>query len=228
MPPERTTSELLSIASHELKGPMTVIKGYLTMLASGSLGEMGPRARSVLPLLISKSDEVNWLIEQMVEVARLDEGRLELNRKRCDMLDLAETAIAGMRLLMAGHEVRMDEPSDPVLADVDSDRIQIVIRNLLSNAAKYASSGGEIRVSVRREPDSALVSVADEGPGIALEDQHLVFARVVRPPVVGNFHGMGLGLWLSREIARKHGGDLTLESSPGSGSTFVLRVPLKA
>jgi signal transduction histidine kinase len=224
---ERAKSDLLSVASHELRGPMTVIKGYLTMLEAGSLGDLSPKARSVLPLLISKSDEVNWLIEQMVETARLEEGRLELNKSRCDILELTETAISGMRMLLSGHDLRLDEPFDPVEADLDTDRFQIVVRNLLSNAAKYSPSGSEILVRVHREGGMAYVSVADHGVGIAPEDQGRLFTRFTRVASTQHVEGTGLGLWLSREIARMHGGDLNVRSSLGAGSTFVLEIPLK-
>lgn len=224
---ERAKSELLSIASHELRGPMTVIKGYLTMLEGGTLGELNPKAQSVLPLLISKADEVEWLVERMVETARLEEGRLELNMRICDILELTEKATSGMRTLMNGHELRLDEPSDPLEAEVDPDRFQIVVRNLLSNAVKYSAPGSEILVAVCRDGDMAKVSVSDHGVGIAPEDQGRVFNRFARVASTQHVEGTGLGLWLSREIARMHHGDLTVESSLGAGSTFVLAVPLK-
>src|SRR6266700_3682921 len=93
--PERAKTDFLNIASHELRGPMTVLKGYLTMLGAGALGELSPKARSVVPLLISKSDEVNWMIEQMIEAARLEEGRLALKRQRSDIVELTDSAIEG-------------------------------------------------------------------------------------------------------------------------------------
>jgi signal transduction histidine kinase len=224
---ERAKTDLLSVASHEIRGPMTVIKGYLTMMESGSLGELSPKAQSVLPLLISKSDEINWMIERMIETARLEDGRLELNKIGCDVLELTEAAILGMRMQVSGHHLRLDKPSEPVEAEVDPDRIQIVVRNLLSNAAKYSPSGSEIAVGVRREGGMATVSVADQGVGIAPEDQARLFTRFARVASTKHVQGTGLGLWLSREIARMHGGDLTVMSSPGGGSTFVLAVPLK-
>ncbi len=224
---ERAKSELLSIASHELRGPMTVIKGYLTMLEAGSLGELSPKAQSVLPLLISKTDEMNWLIEQMIETARLEEGRLELRRSRCDIIELTEKAIAGMRMITSAHELRLDEPSDPFEAEVDPDRFQIVVRNLLSNAVKYSPPGSGIVVGVRRDGGMAKLAVTDHGVGIAPEDQARLFTRFARIASTQHVEGTGLGLWLSREIARMHGGDLTVQSSPGGGSTFVLAVPLR-
>lgn len=223
---EKAKSEFLSVASHELRGPMTVIKGYLTMLDAGSLGEMPARARSVLPLLISKSDEVNWMLEQMVEASRLEEGRLALKKRRLNIIELACAAVEGVKMLVTGHEVSVAQPQAAVMADVDADRFQSVVRNLLTNAAKYSPSGTEIKVEIRREDGSGVVAVTDQGVGISAEDQLHLFTRFGRIESTQHVHGTGLGLWLSKEIARMHDGDLTVTSELGHGSTFVFTVPL--
>lgn len=223
---ERAKSDFLNIASHELRGPMTIIKGYLTMLEAGSLGELPPKASSVVPLLISKCDEINWMLEQMVETSRLEEGRLELNKTRSDVVEITEMAIDGVRLLFRGRAVRLDEPAEPLEAEIDPDRFQMVVRNLLSNAAKYSPDGTDILVRIKRDDGMAAISVIDQGVGISEEDQADLFTRFGRIATTQHVQGTGLGLWLSREIARMHDGDLTVESGPGTGSTFVLKVPL--
>lgn len=223
---EKAKSDFLNIASHELRGPMTIIKGYLTMLDGGALGELSSKAASVLPLLISKSDEVIWMLEQMVETSRLDEGRLELNKQRGDVVEITEQAIEGVKLLLRGHDLTLDEPAEPLEADIDPDRFQIVVRNLLSNAAKYSPSGSDIIVRIARSDGMATVSVIDQGVGISVDDQTGLFTRFGRVKSTQHVQGTGLGLWLSREIARMHDGDLTVQSIAGRGSTFVLAVPL--
>jgi signal transduction histidine kinase len=223
---EKAKSDFLNVASHELRGPMTVIKGYLTMFEAGSLGELSLKASSVLPLLISKSDEINWMLEQMLEAARLEEGRLELNKKRADVVDITDKAIDGVKILLRGHDLTVEEPNEPVEAELDPDRFQMVVRNLLSNAAKYSPAGSEITVRIRRVDGLASVAVIDHGVGISLEDQANLFTRFGRIPNTQHVQGTGLGLWLSREIARMHNGDLTVESTLGGGSTFILAVPL--
>jgi signal transduction histidine kinase len=223
---ERAKTDFLNIASHELRGPMTVIKGYLTMLEAGALGDLTPKVQSVLPLLISKSDEVNWMIEQMIEASRLEEGRLALKRHRADIVELTEGAIDGIRMTLSGHELKVDMPVESIEAKVDPDRFQIVVRNLLSNAAKYSPSGSDICVDVRRDGDRARVSVRDHGVGISTEDQTHLFTRFGRIETSAHVQGTGLGLWLSREIARMHDGDLTVDSKAGFGSTFTFTLPL--
>jgi signal transduction histidine kinase len=177
--------------------------------------------------LISKSNEVNWMIEQMIETARLEEGRLDLKKVSCDIVELTKAEISGMGMLLSGHEMRLEEPSAPLQAEVDPDLFRIVVRNLLSNAAKYSPAGSTIAVRVDRDGGMATVSVVDHGIGIATEDQARLFTRFARVANSQHVPGTGLGLWLSREIARMHEGDLTVQSSPGAGSTFVLAVPLK-
>ena len=224
---EKVKSEFLSVASHELRGPMTVIKGYLTMLEAGSVGDLSSQTRSVIHVLVTKSDEVTWMLDQMVEAARLEEGRLALNKVPSDLVELTDLAIEGVTQILSKHLLSVDKPDKAVEALVDSDRFQIVVRNLLSNAAKYSRAGGRIKVQVSGD-GVGKVAVTDEGIGIAIEDQARLFTRFVRietKSTVG-ISGTGLGLWLSREIARMHDGDLTVESTLGQGSTFTLQLPL--
>jgi signal transduction histidine kinase len=223
---ERAKSDFLNIASHELRGPMTVIKGYLTMLEAGALGDLSPKAQSVLPLLISKSDEVNWMVEQMIEASRLEEGRLALKKRRRDIVELTQSAIDSVKLLMNGHTLTVNAPRTSIDAEVDPDRFQMVIRNLLSNASKYSQSGTQIEVDIHRNGETATVAVIDQGVGISQEDQAHLFSRFVRIESTEHVKGTGLGLWLSREIARMHGGDLSVNSEVGRGSTFNFTVPL--
>jgi signal transduction histidine kinase len=224
---EKAKTEFLNVASHELRGPMTVILGYLTMLDSGSLGDLSTQTKSVLPLLIAKSHEVNWMIEQMVEAARLEEGRLALHKLPNDLVELTDLAIEGVAQVLSKHHLTVDRPPRAIQMEVDPDRFQMVVRNLLSNAAKYSPAGGRIGVRISAY-GVAKVAVTDEGIGIAPDDQARLFSRFVRiesKSTVG-IAGTGLGLWLSREIARMHDGDITVESTLGRGSTFTFQLPL--
>ena len=227
---EKAKTEFLDFASHELRGPMTVIKGYLTMIAAGTLGDVPPKAAAVVPLLVAKADEVNSLLEQMIEASRLEDGHLALRKERGDVAGLTEDAVHNLGPLVANHEVDIDRPPDPVWADVDPDRLQIVVRNLVSNAVKYSPAGAPIAITISRRDDHALVSVTDRGIGIEKDDQRNLFTRFgrIESQATARTPGAGLGLWLSREIARMHDGDLTVESEPGKGSTFTLEIPLNS
>ncbi len=227
---EKAKTEFMNIASHELRGPMTVIKGYLTMLESGSLGGLAPKAMSILPLLIAKADEVNSMVEQMLEAARLEEGRFGLHKERGDIVELTELAIDSVRPMLATHELAVDLPPGPIMAEVDSERFQIVVKNLITNAIKYSAADKPITVSVDRNGEIARVTVVDYGIGIAPEDQARLFTKFGRIYRESTMHvaGSGLGLWLSREIARMHDGDVKVDSAEGEGSTFTFEVPIIA
>jgi signal transduction histidine kinase len=225
---EKAKTEFMNIASHELRGPMTVIKGYLTMLEGGSLGVLAPKAMAILPLLIAKADEVNSMVEQMLEAARLEEGRFGLRKERGDIVELTELAIDSVRPLMAKHELAVELPPAPIIAEVDSERFQIVVKNLITNAIKYSAEETRITVMVDRSGKNARVLVVDQGIGISPEDQAMLFTKFGRIQRKSTMHvaGSGLGLWLSREIARMHDGDINVESIEGEGSTFTFEVPI--
>ena len=226
---ERTKTEFLNLASHELRGPITVIRGYLSMLDRGSLGEIPESARKALPVLTAKADEMNSLVEQMIEAARLEEGRLDLSPRRADLREVARTALEMAEPFSDSRHALVLESADievPVMVDVE--RIATVIGNLLSNAIKYSPAGGRVTLSVTKNGHLARVSVTDHGVGIPADRIDRLFTRFGRivTPETSHIPGTGLGLYLSRELARLHGGDITATSTLGEGSTFVLAVPL--
>jgi signal transduction histidine kinase len=223
---ERVKSEFLRLASHELRGPLSVLSGYLSMVDDGSVPPEG--LRRVLPVLITKVGEMNRLVDQMLETARLEDGRLRLEREPADLVSLLREALTVTLPLGApGHDVVVDGDG-PVPVYVDSGRIVTVLANLVGNAVKYSPGGGEVRCAVAVDGDGeALVRITDEGIGIAAADLPRLFTRFGRVVTRENSHiaGTGLGLYLSRELARMHGGDITVVSEPGRGSVFTLRLP---
>jgi signal transduction histidine kinase len=226
---ERTKSEFLNLASHELRGPITVIRGYLSMLERGSLGEIPEGARKALPVLTAKADEMNALVEQMIEAARLEEGRLELATRRADLREVARAALEMARPFAdSAHALVFEGPDIEIPVTVDVDRISTVIGNLLTNAIKYSPGGGPVTVKVSTEDHVGRISVTDTGVGIPPDRFDRLFTRFGRivTPETSHIPGTGLGLYLSRELARLHGGDITATSVLGEGSTFVLAVPL--
>jgi signal transduction histidine kinase len=165
----------------------------------------------------------------MLETARLEEGQLRLEIDRVDVAELLHAAVRTVLPLGAPrHEVVVDAPA-PVWVMGDRDRLLTVLANLVGNAVKYSPGGGTVRCTVASDGDGhALVRVSDEGIGIAAADMPRLFTRFGRVVTRDNSHiaGTGLGLYLSRELARMHGGDITVESEPGRGSVFTLRLPV--
>jgi len=225
---ERVKSEFLRLASHELRGPLGVLGGYLSMLDDGSLSPQ--QLRPVLPVLSGKVAEMNRLVDQMLETARLEEGKLRLDTEHVELGRMVSEAVRAVLPLGAPrHQVVIDAPLR-VTVHADASRILTVLANLVGNAVKYSPGGGEVRCTVRAEEGKALVRVSDQGIGIAPEDLPRLFTRFGRVVTPQNSHiaGTGLGLYLARELARMHGGDITVESRHGVGSTFTFAMPLVA
>jgi PAS domain S-box-containing protein len=227
---ETVKSEFLRLASHELRGPLTVIRGFAAMLADGSLGDLSEDAVRAIAIVLAKSEEANAIVDQLLETARIEEGRLTLRRERVDLRDLVGAGAARLRpLLSERHRLDIDLPEAPVLVDVDRERLRTVVANLLDNALKYSPAGGVIRCAVRDDPDSGQVvlDVSDEGIGIAADEMPRLFTRFGRLVNAENSHipGTGLGLHLSRELVRRHGGEISAISQSGRGTSFRLVLP---
>jgi signal transduction histidine kinase len=225
---ERAKSEFLRLASHELRGPAAMLGGYLSMMEDEALGPIPERMRPVLPLLRAKAAQINLLANEMVEAARLEDRRLQLKRRRVDLRDVAErsfkSALAG---ITSKHRLRFDDHSrGPLMVYADTMRLEIIIGNLIDNAIKYSPEGGDITVSLSVSGEMAFVRVSDVGIGIAPEDMERLFIRFNRIAPRNDVPGTGLGLYLARELARLHGGDIVAVSKLGEGSEFTLSLPL--
>ncbi len=226
---EHSKTEFLNLASHEMRGPLTGLRGYLTMLVSGDLGTLPDKAQSVVPVLLRQTKQMGLIVDQMLETARLTDDRLQLRFKRSDLASLVEAAVAEARpLLPDTHKLTLALPKSPVFVSCDSERVNTIIANLLDNAIKYSPAGGAVTCDLRCRGETAEFHVTDQGMGIKRADIGKLFTRFGRIVTAENAHipGTGLGLYICRELARRHGGDLTVKSSPGKGTTFTLRLPL--
>jgi PAS domain S-box-containing protein len=224
---ERTKGQFLNLASHELRGPLTVLRGYNSMLEEGTI----PAAQipAVARILEAKLAQMDMLIEQMLETARLENDSLDVVRETFDLRDLAQEQLDVFRPLSDGHHMVFSADNVPLLVAGDKPRIATIIANLLDNALKYSPRGGEVCLTTGRREACAFVSVRDQGLGVAPEHLPMLFARFGRLPTDENvtIPGTGLGLFLCREIAARHGGDITVHSKPGMGSEFTFTLPLQ-
>ena len=223
---EKNKTQFLNLASHELRGPLTVVRGYVSMLEAGLLGQLNDRGRKAAPVMSAKVGEMNALIEQMIEAARLEDGRLMLRPAEADLCHIASVAVDSARV-DGTRDIALECPDQPVLVQVDSERIQTILANLISNAIKYSTDGSPVSCEVTIRGGVARVSVKDSGLGIAKEDLPILFTRFgrVSTPQTVHLPGTGLGLYLARQLARLHGGEITVDSVPGRGSTFTLHLP---
>jgi signal transduction histidine kinase len=195
------------------------------------LGDLNERGRKAVPVISAKVMEMNALIEQMIEAARLEDGALMLRPTEIDLRDVVIEAVEAARPLVdERHEISLRTPGRPVPVRVDHERVKTIVSNLVSNAVKYSPQGGVIECELTARGGIARVAIKDSGLGIAQGDLPILFTRFGRisTPHTDHLPGTGLGLYLGRQLARLHGGEITVESAPGKGSTFTLHLPLRA
>ncbi len=223
---EKTKTEFLNLASHELRGPLAVARGYVSMLLDGSLSP--EQFMRVAPMVDVKLGQIELLVQKMLETARLEYDQLTLNLGEVDLVALVRRQVEGLLPLLTGsHEVRTEFDEGTIRVTGDADRLGTVVLNLLDNAVKYSPDGGIITVKVAAGGGRAFVSVSDEGIGIDPEDFGRLFTRFTRlESPARTVDGTGLGLYIAREIAHRHGGDIIVESRLGAGSRFTLSLPL--
>ena len=239
--------ELLAIVSHDLKNPLTAIKGY-SQLMRRRLAMMDLRNAERLEQVISRIDEssnkMNQLLNDLLDFGRLQAGQaLSLQRRPTNLGELARSAAVEFRRTTTDHRIVVESEAEPVIGRWDATRLEQVAANLLSNAIKYSPGGGTITLRVwrasgdelealdgqgeQKQSDWAMLSVHDEGLGIAESELPHIFEWYRRAKSVsGRISGAGIGLASARYIVTQHGGDITVTSEQGVGSTFTVRLPI--
>jgi PAS domain S-box-containing protein len=224
---EKVKRDFLNLASHELRGPLSVLRGYMSMIEDGTLSV--ERFPEFVPLLSAKLRQIELIVTQMLDTARLESGRLTLRAETFDVQGAVAQIVEDLRPLATGqHTLELVSADGPLPVTADRERIETAVSNVIDNAIKYSPKGGTVTCLVAATANRVFVSVRDEGLGIAKEDLARLFTPFGRIVTSENAHisGTGLGLYLSREILRQQGGDIIVESAPGRGSTFTLNLPL--
>ncbi|MCB0384431.1 MAG: HAMP domain-containing histidine kinase [Bdellovibrionales bacterium] len=221
---DRAKSDFLSIASHELRTPLTSIKGSLSLLKTGVVGKMNEACSNLVNIAEQETDRLIRLINDLLDLAKIDARKLPLSKNWSSVRDLIKPSLDGIQGLARTAGVRLvssDVPS--VEANMDKDRIQQILTNLISNAIKYSPKNGTVYLKVEiDESDRLVFSVTDEGKGIAPEDQDLIFQKFRQATNSENplVKGTGLGLAIAKALVEEHRGVIGVHSQPGSGSTF--------
>ena len=216
--------EIVSTVSHELRSPLTSVKGYTSLMLNRWERLVDDQKRMMLEQVNHDADRVTRLITELLDISRLETGRLILRRQMVDLPRLAASVVEKVTMEYPELEATTDFPASFPKVYADPDKIEQVLTNLVENACKYASPQG-LRIDGTVGPDSVSVGVHDRGEGIPQSDLPKVFTKFFRRSV-GRPTGSGLGLWISRGLVESHGGDLRAESKEGHGSTFRFTLPL--
>jgi signal transduction histidine kinase len=232
--------EFISIIAHELKNPLASIKGYAGLLQRRAKKDKALQsAVKGLEVIDQQVSRMDQLLNQLRDVSQIGMDRFMIEPSPVDLTDLTQRIALDMQATTTNHQIELDLPDVPLISNADEFRMSQVLSNLISNAIKYSPAGGEVNVTVERSadpphrpgdlPDSewAVISVRDQGIGIPQEVQDRLFQRFYRAPNArGRMSGMGLGLYITREIIQRHGGFMWLESAEGQGSRFSIALPV--
>jgi len=221
---ERARRDLVANVSHELKTPLAAIKGLLELLQGGGVDRA--HQEEFLALMEVESARLERLVEEQLQLARLDSGAIPLEREQFDLDALVDGVVASRLPLAEAAGVTLRAHNNGIATvDADPARVEQILLILLDNALRHTSAGGSITVSSRLAADEARLEVADTGEGIPVEDQPFVFDRFYRGDPSREGRSAGLGLAIARGLAEAHGGRIDLISAPGVGSTFTLHIP---
>ena len=226
----KAKSDFVSAVSHELRTPLAAIKGYASLLASGQFGPLATAQRERIEKIEKHSDLLAQFINNLLDIARLESGRVTMEHRPIPINDFLMAVQDVVTPQLEAKHIRFNIDRDGVNELVgDSSHLQRVFVNLLSNAVKYTPEGGSIRVGLKREGSTVLVTVSDTGCGIAAEDQGKLFQEFYRAhdPINQQVRGTGLGLALVKRIVEAHQGRIWMESEKGKGSTFSVSLPLE-
>jgi hypothetical protein len=220
-----TGIEIVSTVSHELRSPLTSVKGYTSLLLNRWGRLRDDQKQMMLEQVNHDADRVTRLVTELLDISRLETGRLVLRPQLVDLARLAATVVEKVKLEYPDLEATLAFSDHFPKVYADPDKIEQVLTNLVENACKYASRKGLRVEGVAGAGDEVSVSVADEGEGIPAADLHKVFTKFYRRSE-GRPTGSGLGLWISRGLVEAHNGRLVAESNPGQGTVFRFTLPL--
>ena len=222
--------EFLSIASHELKTPVTSLLGYTQVLERRLARQLdaAERDRRAVRVIVEQSERLNKLIGTLLDLSRVQRGVFTVERRPVDLVAIVRTVVEQVEPTLVTHSVKLICVEETLVVEGDEQRLEQVVQNLLQNAVKYSPEGGEVTVRVERKEQQAVLSVADRGIGIPEAARTQIFDRFFRASNVdrNNISGFGIGLYVVNEIVSRHGGSVEVSSAEGQGSTFTVSLPL--
>jgi two-component system sensor histidine kinase/response regulator len=227
---ERMKSEFVSLVSHEFRTPLTSIRGYTELLLDEDVGDLQNDQIGFLSTILRNVNHLSTLVEETLDVSRIEAGAVKLTITKIDIETLIHESAANLQPQIQAKKQKLEISVKEGLPRVEGDRQRIcqVLLNLFSNAYKYTPSGGKITVTVNLKGNMIKIDVKDTGVGLSIKDQEKLFTKFFRSdnPETRDVGGTGLGLWISRSLVEMHGGQLSVKSKLGKGSTFTLTLPI--
>ena len=228
---DATKDEFVGMASHQLRTPLTSVKGYISMVLEGDAGKITKQQRQLLQEAFTSSERMVHLISDFLNVSRLQTGRFIVDRKQADLANVVAQEVANIKQIAASHKVRINykRPARFPLLYLDEGKIHQVIMNFMDNAIYYSPDDTPIKISLTIEDGEAVLRVIDKGMGVPEEAQHKLFTKFFRAENARRQRpdGTGVGLFLAKKVIDGHGGSIVFESMLGKGSTFGFRLPIK-
>jgi signal transduction histidine kinase len=223
-------TEFISIASHELRTPLSAIKGFISMINKGDYGKVDKKLERPLQLVAASTERLINIVNEMLDVTRIEANRIQLLVRDVDVRELLDVAVSNLQPLISQSKIKLSVVVDKSIpkAHADQEKAIEILNNLISNALKFTEKG-RIEISAKKDKTKLVIAIKDTGTGISRQDQAKLFNKFeqLKSKKAGNVSGTGLGLYISKEFARKMGGDVWLvESKVMHGSTFALSLPL--
>lgn len=227
---DKMKDDFISMASHELKAPMSAIKGYLDMIFEGVAGKIDKKAKEHLDKILLSVKRLDSLVNALLDVSRLEQGRIEFDMQAVNLSKIIKEIISEFKVQADSKKIKLtyqELPQPRPFVFVDPERAGQVLMNIIDNAIKYTLKG-EITIFHKVEHDQLKTVVLDTGIGISREDMKNLFKKFYRiqNEKTADISGTGLGLWISREIANRMNGVITVESKEGIGSAFTVTFPI--
>lgn len=223
--------EFVSMASHQLRTPLTSVKGYISMVLEGDAGKISKQQRQLLQEAFTSSERMVHLISDFLNVSRLQTGKFVVDRKESDLAEVVKQEVANIKQIAQSHQVRVEykQPARFPVLYLDEGKIRQVIMNFIDNAIYYAPDSTLIKVALSVEDGEAVLRVIDRGMGVPEEAQSKLFTKFFRAENARKQRpdGTGVGLFLAKKVIDGHDGEIVFESTLGKGSTFGFRLPIK-
>jgi signal transduction histidine kinase len=224
-------TEFILLTSHQLRTPASAVKGFLSLLLDGYAKPLTSKQKELLESAYEENEQQLRLINQILSISQAESQQMQLSKIEVDLVKLAQKTVGQLQAIALEHKqkITVHASEKSIVTLLDSEKIHMVIENLVSNALKYSPDGAEIVVSVERGVDAVVLRVKDKGYGIDPQDIYLLFKKFSRLPNPKSVkaQGSGLGLYLVEKLVELHGGTIEVQSKQGVGTTFTVRLPHK-